>query len=79
MEFFRKKTNINFLGIRYWTGALSIIMIGLCLGALFINGLNWGLDFTGGYAVEVSYLEAPELDRIRENLEATGIEHDSFC
>ena len=77
MEFFRKKTHINFLGIRYWTGALSIIMIVLCLATLWVNGLNWGLDFTGGYAVEVNYQEVPQLDHIREKLEASGIDHAS--
>ena len=64
MEFFRK-TNINFLGIRKWTALLSGAMVILSLVCVFSKGLNWGLDFTGGYAVQVIYAKAPNLDMIR--------------
>jgi preprotein translocase subunit SecF len=42
-----------------------------------VKGLNWGLDFTGGYAIEVIYDEAPRLESIRSHLESSGIQHAS--
>lgn len=74
MEFF-KKTNINFLGIRKWTALFSGVLVILSLVCIFTKGLNWGLDFTGGYAVQVNYAKAPNLDTIRSRLASSGLKH----
>jgi preprotein translocase subunit SecF len=37
-----------------------------------VNGLNWGLDFTGGTQVQLSYPEEAHLDEIHTNLEKAG-------
>jgi len=75
MEFFKQKTNIDFLGIRKWTAVLSLCLVLISAGSLLIRGINWGLDFTGGYAVEVNYPAAPDLNQIRAQVESLGIEH----
>lgn len=75
MEFFRRKTNIDFLGIRKWTGAISLILVIASLLCVFTKGLNWGLDFTGGYAFEVQYPAPPSLVQIRKQLHQAGISH----
>lgn len=72
MEFFKRKTNIDFMGIRKWTGLISIILIGLSLIFLFTRGLNMGLDFTGGYQIQVSYQEAPHTESVTKLLEKNG-------
>ena len=74
MEFF-KKTNINFLGIRKWTALLSTVLVILSFVSIFTKGLNWGLDFTGGYAIQANYQYAPNLDKVRASLEASGLKH----
>ncbi len=53
MELFKRKTNINFLGIRNITAIVSIVVIIVSLLFIFVRGLNLGLDFTGGYEVQL--------------------------
>lgn len=47
---------------------LSILMILASIGSLFVNGLNLGVDFTGGTVIEVGYPEAANVDKIRQAL-----------
>jgi preprotein translocase subunit SecF len=47
-------------------------MIALSLAALWRPGLNYGIDFTGGIAVEAAYPSAADLDRAREALTRAG-------
>src|SRR5690554_5501256 len=61
---------IDFMGVRHYTSALSIIFIVISLGALTVNGLKLGLDFTGGTQLDVKFDRPADLDLIREVLEA---------
>jgi len=72
MEFFKKPTQIRFMATRKWWYALSGVMIALSLIALWRPGLNYGIDFTGGIAVEVAYPGAADLDRARAALNQAG-------
>ena len=72
MEFFNSNSKIDFMGARRWTAFFSLL---ICLGsisALVIHGLNWGLDFTGGTQIEVTYPKSADLSLIRENLSKAG-------
>ena len=60
---------IDFMGVRHYTSALSIIFILISLGALAINGLKLGLDFTGGTQLEIMLDRPADLDQIRNVLE----------
>ena len=40
---------------RKWAAILSIILFSFSLITLAVNGLNWGLDFTGGTQVQLSF------------------------
>lgn len=72
MEFFKRKTNIDFMGIRKWTAIVSIILIGLSIAFLAIRGLNMGLDFTGGYQIQVNYNKAPSTQEVAKVLARDG-------
>ncbi|KTC88566.1 protein translocase subunit SecF [Legionella cincinnatiensis] len=72
MEFFNPNSNVDFMGARRWTATFSILIFVLSIGALAIHGLKWGLDFTGGTQIEVSYSSAADLPLIRENLAKAG-------
>ncbi|KTC68271.1 preprotein translocase subunit SecF [Legionella birminghamensis] len=72
MEFFNPNSNVDFMGARKWTAIFSALIFILSIGALIVNGLKWGLDFTGGTQIEVSYPQAADLNQIRENLYQVG-------
>ncbi len=76
MEFFRKKTNIDFLKIKNITAILSLLMITVSFASLYFKGINWSLDFTGGIVVELGYTQDAPLPKIRENLKTAGY-HDA--
>ena len=75
MEFFRKKTNIDFLGIRKWSWILSAILIIASVACVAVKGINWGLDFTGGYSLQVAYQQAPNLKVVKQELTKAGFPH----
>ncbi len=64
----KTQRNINFVGMRKPAMVLSILMILASIGSLFVNGLNLGVDFTGGTVIEVGYPEAANVDKIRQAL-----------
>jgi preprotein translocase subunit SecF len=73
MRFLNKKTNIDFMGKRKIAFATSLILITLSIVMLFARDLNYGLDFTGGTLIEVSYATAPDISEVRSNLTAVGM------
>lgn len=60
------------MGARKWTVAFSVIMIVLSLAFIFGKGLNLGLDFTGGYQVQVTYQQAPSASKVSQELRENG-------
>lgn len=62
-------TSFRFMAIRKWAFAITIGLSVASIGSLFIGGLNFGIDFTGGTVLEVKS-KAPEADvgKIREDL-----------
>ncbi|WP_331345717.1 protein translocase subunit SecF [Cellvibrio sp. UBA7661] len=61
---------IDFMGVRHYTSALSILIVVISIASLAINGLKLGLDFTGGTQLELLLDKPADLDKIREVLEA---------
>lgn len=72
MEFFNPNSNVDFMGARRWTAMFSALVFLISIGALCVNGLKWGLDFTGGTQIEVSYASAANLSSIRDKLYQAG-------
>ena len=68
------KTTIKFLSIRRITTILSIVLMILSGSSLFMRGLNPGIDFTGGFQIEVSFQEAPEIQQVRLDLSRSGFD-----
>jgi len=65
---------IDFMGKRKIAALLSAVLLIASIGSLAVQGLQLGLDFTGGTLVEVEYKEAPDLQKVREQLNAAGYE-----
>lgn len=72
MEFFNPNSKVDFMGARRWTALFSTLIFVISIGALAIHGLKWGLDFTGGTQIELSYPQAADLSAIRDNLSKAG-------
>ncbi|VUD66462.1 hypothetical protein TDB9533_03597 [Thalassocella blandensis] len=63
---------INFMGQRKIAASISILLILGSIVSLFINGLNFGLDFTGGTLVELHYEREANIENIRQELKQQG-------
>jgi preprotein translocase subunit SecF len=63
---------IDFMGKRKIATFLSLILLVVSIGSLAVNGLKFGLDFTGGTLIEVEYEGKPQLAEIRAQLEDAG-------
>ena len=60
-----QKTLINFMNKRKLAMVFSLILMTIAIGSIITKGLNFGIDFTGGYLIEAGYQEDANLDRIR--------------
>lgn len=65
---------IDFMGRRNIAFVVSAVLLIVSIGAILLQQLNLGLDFTGGTLVEVRYGAAPSLDAIRVLLEESGFQ-----
>lgn len=67
-----KKFNLNFLGKRKLAMSVSLVLIIISIASLATRGLTFGIDFTGGTLVEVSYQESVTIDDVRDTLASAG-------
>ncbi len=74
MEFLKKDLNLDFLGHRRSAAIASAVLIVICLGSILVQGINFGLDFSGGTLVEVRYDQQVSVDEVRSQLADVGIE-----
>jgi len=75
MEVFNPNSNINFLGLRKISLAVSALLVILSIGAILTRGLNYGLDFTGGLMVEAQYQQPVDISEVRAALDGAGFDH----
>jgi len=72
MHFLTGKTNIDFLGKRNIALGFSLVLILVSIFSLYTRGLNLGIDFTGGYLIEVGYTKPVELEPVRKALQQSN-------
>ncbi|MGV8859738.1 MAG: protein translocase subunit SecF [Pseudomonas sp.] len=63
---------INFMGVRNVAFAFTMFLTALALFSCFHKGLNYGLDFTGGTLIELTYEHPADLGKVREELVTAG-------
>ncbi|QVL45059.1 MAG: protein translocase subunit SecF [Methylophilaceae bacterium] len=73
MEFFRIKKDIPFMSYGRLTTTISLVTFILAVFFLASRGLNYGVDFTGGTVMEVSYPHAADIDSIRQAIDAIDL------
>tara|TARA_R110000868_G_scaffold362686_1_gene624862 strand:+ start:4546 stop:5463 length:918 start_codon:yes stop_codon:yes gene_type:complete len=72
MEFFKANTKIPFMRLSKYAAVFSAVLFIASITSLCVNGLNFGLDFTGGMQIEVSYQQEANLPQIRDELTKIG-------
>ena len=60
--------NYDFMGKRKLAAVFSGLLILVSISSLIMNGLNLGIDFTGGTLIELGYQETVDLDNVRSAL-----------
>lgn len=61
-------TNIPFVSNRNKAFAFSVVLMILSLGAIVVNGLNFGIDFRGGILMEIKTPEPADIEALRTKL-----------
>jgi preprotein translocase subunit SecF len=74
MYFLKREPRIDFLGRRGLAGIVSAVLIVIGIVSLGVRGLAFGIDFTGGTLVEVSYEETVEASSVRDLIAKAGFE-----
>ena len=65
---------IDFMGVRKIAGIGSIVLIIVSIVSLALNSLEFGLDFTSGTSVRLSYSEAVVVQDVNQTLRDKGYE-----
>jgi len=65
-----KQPKINWLGRKWWFIGLSLLLFALGVGSYAVQGLNYGIDFTGGTIILIKFQDAPDWNGIRGALES---------
>ena len=72
MQLLNLQDTIKFMSIRRFTMAISLVLILGSFASFMTKGLNWGLDFTGGSLIEVSFDQSADLQKIRSVMDEGG-------
>ena len=72
MQVFNFAKPLNFMRLK-WPALVvsSLLLLGSVLSFSF-NGINWGLDFTGGTVIEAGFAQPADLVAVRQTLDGAG-------
>ncbi|MEK6705983.1 MAG: protein translocase subunit SecF [Bdellovibrionota bacterium] len=72
-EIIKPGTQIDFVGKRFiWLGLSGLAMLATFV-LFFTNGLNYGIDFTGGAEVHIKVPVSWDISKVRVEMDAAGI------
>jgi len=66
MEFIRPGISLNFVGVRLYAVALSVILVTASLVTLEWPGIRWGIDFAGGTEIHLRLDPKLHIDQLRQ-------------
>lgn len=72
MEFFKTNTKIPFMRQQKLAAVFSVLIFVGSIVSLLVNGLNFGLDFTGGNQLQATFKSPVNVMQVRKNLEDQG-------
>lgn len=65
-------TKVDFMRLRLPALVLSCTLIVVSIASIAMQGLNFGIDFTGGTVIELGYERAADLEQVRAQLDKAG-------
>ena len=68
LKWITKDTNIDFMKVRAFTYALSIVLVILSCLSIYYKSFNFGIDFSGGVLMEVKSEQPINVEEIRSKL-----------
>ena len=68
IKIFKNVIDYNFIQKRFFALILSGILIILSLGSFLYQGINWGIDFSSGYIVQLKFQDNVEIDNLSQKL-----------
>ncbi len=74
LNIFPYHINIDFMRLRWVSLSVALALLVVSIGGMAVNGFNFALDFTGGVGVELRYDTAPDVDDVRNKLDASGFD-----
>lgn len=72
LRLFKTKPNFDFMGKRWIGFSVSLALTALSIGLVMTEGLNLGIDFTGGVLMEVRTEQVADLSVLRDTLNGQG-------
>jgi preprotein translocase subunit SecF len=72
MQVFSFTRPLNFMRLKWPAVLLSTLLLVGSLASFALNGINWGLDFTGGTVIEAGFAQPADLAAVRQTLDGAG-------
>lgn len=73
IKIFKNVIDYNFIQKRFFALILSGILIILSLGSFLYQGINWGIDFSSGYIVQLKFQDNIEIDNLSQKFSKSNI------
>jgi len=73
MEFFHSETRFDFVGRIRQFASFSGLLILVSIVSLFVQGINFGIDFAGGYEIQVKFPEPVSEGKVDELIAPLGV------